>query len=35
MKRMNNEKRRVIIGIIAVFLAFIMVLGMTAPFIMN
>ncbi len=35
MKRIGNDKKRVIIGIIAVFLALIMVLGMAAPFIMN
>ncbi len=32
MKKMNNDKKRVIIGVIAVFLIFIMVLGAVAPF---
>ncbi len=32
MKRMNNDKKRIVIGVIAFFLVFIMVVGAVAPF---
>lgn len=35
MKRMSNEKKRIIVAFIAVFLAVIMLLSVIAPFIMS
>lgn len=32
MRRLNNNTKRIIIGIIAAFLAFIMILGAVYPF---
>ncbi len=32
MKRINNEKKRVIVGIIAALLVIIMILGVVYPF---